>query len=902
MEDEVTRSKELDLQNSRQIAPTTQPHQMTVEQPDFKNLSIPSAELKTSKNQAKKQATRKKRDTNWINRLKLGVGGTILLGLLGFLADAFGIISFLSPYLTSPQTRLLTTSEKNDFPLLALHDIKSTRPETLRAIEDAARWIETKDENQKEVALKNLKMAIESESADGRGETESYLLVITAYIYRTSGNSDLALKQAEEALNISHTEKTLRCRIAILDDEIDRQVAIGREDSSTDQRQIFQQIELWRSQVKSLQRELNALHEKQDSGRFWKILSENGYSQFHEEYREDHLYALVTNETVDKTVDVGLPTLTVAASLGTARFLAVKGVSSQYTEMRKNFALVASGSNYTNLRPNIRQAIVAIDPALNAQLIYISGTALMGPGLSTVVLGTTNLVIRSQSATQIIAQCPGTPARCPVRDSKLRLTTFNIAVPPVALSSETWNLTVSEPDLRWRNGWLSASAYASNDTVFSNNGSTYRAVVAIPVNSPPPNLADLTPWLLVARQGDVGPRGATGPTGLVGPRGATGPVGPQGPQGVMGPTGPQGPKGDKGDGFGGLTLEQYYTMLPSGVRIPPKWDGVRTGNNFSSPRNFLDSWREKDTFSLASASVTDPFALAFVTPDRTDSSDLDDNAPTYTRTEVFEVLPNGRVLRAGDVNDDVPTYDAIGRIPHIDLFPLKVTYTNGNGVAVMENKNWREEAVLDLSSYRTRTTEMGYVAVLYSDGRLVTYSDGRLVTMRHPDGSITRYVYDTIQTSSVGKIEEGLRYLVARQESVTTYTFSSDGIFLSCEIRAKRTQLVRTATRATTKELPRREVLIGSTPMPSTRFFVNDNWQCSGRIALPSTSPFPTFGGEETSGIRFWYSPSITTCEKERPRKNKSEEFCGEQGTIRFAYYYYLCSRIESSDPILSSA
>lgn len=65
-------------------------------------------------------------------------------------------------------------------------------------------------------------------------------------------------------------------------------------------------------------------------------------------------------------------------------------------------------------------------------------------------------------------------------------------------------------------------------------------------------------------QGEVGPKGATGPQGTKGETGATGATGPQGPkgetgatgpqgeqgiQGEIGPTGPQGEKGDKGDAF-----------------------------------------------------------------------------------------------------------------------------------------------------------------------------------------------------------------------------------------------------------------------------------------------------------------------------------------------------------------
>lgn len=65
-------------------------------------------------------------------------------------------------------------------------------------------------------------------------------------------------------------------------------------------------------------------------------------------------------------------------------------------------------------------------------------------------------------------------------------------------------------------------------------------------------------------QGEVGPKGETGPQGPKGETGATGATGPQGPkgetgatgpqgeqgiQGEIGPTGPQGEKGDKGDAF-----------------------------------------------------------------------------------------------------------------------------------------------------------------------------------------------------------------------------------------------------------------------------------------------------------------------------------------------------------------
>ncbi|MFM8332643.1 MAG: IPT/TIG domain-containing protein [Candidatus Methylumidiphilus sp.] len=90
--------------------------------------------------------------------------------------------------------------------------------------------------------------------------------------------------------------------------------------------------------------------------------------------------------------------------------------------------------------------------------------------------------------------------------------------------------------LNWLGNWNLASAYQINDAVYFQ-GSSFRAVAAIPANGAQPDTGRSTPWALLALQGAQGSTGSKGDTGAVGPTGS------QGPQGPIGPAGPQGPAG-----------------------------------------------------------------------------------------------------------------------------------------------------------------------------------------------------------------------------------------------------------------------------------------------------------------------------------------------------------------------
>lgn len=203
----------------------------------------------------------------------------------------------------------------------------------------------------------------------------------------------------------------------------------------------------------------------------------------------------------------------------------------------------------------LSDGIISVKVDASMSQLTITGNGLKSSGNSVVTLGGVKLSLISQSATTVVAQCPGSLAACPTGDLLLQVSTFTSTGVPVG--QQLWNYTIGAVGERGPQG-------------------------------PKGN------------KGDTGSIGPTGPTGPKGDTGATGPAGAQGPQGnpgatgPQGPVGPQGPKGDKGDGFGGLTLDQYYAILPKGVRIPATWDGVWTGNHFSCPTGFSVEYQHYD--------------------------------------------------------------------------------------------------------------------------------------------------------------------------------------------------------------------------------------------------------------------------------------------------------------------
>jgi hypothetical protein len=91
------------------------------------------------------------------------------------------------------------------------------------------------------------------------------------------------------------------------------------------------------------------------------------------------------------------------------------------------------------------------------------------------------------------------------------------------------------------------AAYTRLDIVTSG-GNTYLCLVSNTGQA----VTDATYWLLLAKAGDKGATGATGPqgqkgdTGPTGPQGEIGKTGPAGPTGATGSQGPAGPTGEKG--------------------------------------------------------------------------------------------------------------------------------------------------------------------------------------------------------------------------------------------------------------------------------------------------------------------------------------------------------------------
>ncbi|RFB53476.1 collagen-like protein [Bacillus thuringiensis] len=86
--------------------------------------------------------------------------------------------------------------------------------------------------------------------------------------------------------------------------------------------------------------------------------------------------------------------------------------------------------------------------------------------------------------------------------------------------------------------------------------------------------------------GEIGPTGATGPTGEIGPTGATGPTGEIGPTGAtgltgeIGPTGATGPTGEIGPTGGVLDFADFYALMP-----PDNAATVAVGGDVDFPRD-----------------------------------------------------------------------------------------------------------------------------------------------------------------------------------------------------------------------------------------------------------------------------------------------------------------------------
>ena len=140
-------------------------------------------------------------------------------------------------------------------------------------------------------------------------------------------------------------------------------------------------------------------------------------------------------------------------------------------------------------------AVTAYD---GQQYLVIRGTGLEDTAQSVVILGTTTLTFLRVQEDQIVALCPGNPARCQDDNTnKLSVSTYrkNVAQPnkPILVSSQTW-------------GYGGAP-----------------------------------------RKGDRGEQGIQGQQGQQGIQGQQGQQGQQGVQGIPGVPGRDGDKGEKGD-------------------------------------------------------------------------------------------------------------------------------------------------------------------------------------------------------------------------------------------------------------------------------------------------------------------------------------------------------------------
>lgn len=96
----------------------------------------------------------------------------------------------------------------------------------------------------------------------------------------------------------------------------------------------------------------------------------------------------------------------------------------------------------------------------------------------------------------------------------------------------------------------------------------------------------ITLYACTPEQGDVGPKGAKGPTGDQGLAGQNGPQGPKGDTGATGVVGPQGPKGDTG-------ATGTYTGYSTGWQ-PVEWQ-LASDNTVSGKRTLKYSTVYQDS-------------------------------------------------------------------------------------------------------------------------------------------------------------------------------------------------------------------------------------------------------------------------------------------------------------------
>ena len=96
--------------------------------------------------------------------------------------------------------------------------------------------------------------------------------------------------------------------------------------------------------------------------------------------------------------------------------------------------------------------------------------------------------------------------------------------------------------------WSGTAAYEPMQKVY-RQGNSYVCTANCTGKDPAEDVGDGTRgtyWMLIAKQGETGPKGDKGDTGEKGADGAQGPRGEKGPQGEQGPKGDQGPAGAPG--------------------------------------------------------------------------------------------------------------------------------------------------------------------------------------------------------------------------------------------------------------------------------------------------------------------------------------------------------------------
>jgi hypothetical protein len=121
--------------------------------------------------------------------------------------------------------------------------------------------------------------------------------------------------------------------------------------------------------------------------------------------------------------------------------------------------------------------------------------------------------------------------------------------------------------IAWRGDWDGGTQYNTNDAV-TYQGSSWLALATN--TNQIPGTKD-TIWVALAKKGDPGLQGPTGPAGPKGDAGPQGPTGAQGPKGDQGPQGAQGPKGDTGpQGPAGVSGLKYITNALSVSAGSPK--------------------------------------------------------------------------------------------------------------------------------------------------------------------------------------------------------------------------------------------------------------------------------------------------------------------------------------------